>query len=82
MNSTDSAGSEVRELDRRHVFHSWSAQKLIDPVPIAYGEGVRFYDHSGNGYLDFSSQLVNANLGHQHVTISGSGGRAWWRGRP
>ena len=25
----------VRKLDRTHVFHSWSAQALIDPLPIA-----------------------------------------------
>ncbi|MBT1035438.1 aspartate aminotransferase family protein [Canibacter sp. lx-45] len=57
---------EVRELDRGYVFHSWSAQNKIDPLPVARGEGVRFWDYSGKEYLDFSSQLVNLNLGHQH----------------
>ena len=60
------AQREVRENDRNYVFHSWSAQGQINPLPIAKGEGVRFWDYDGNEYLDFSSQLVNLNLGHQH----------------
>ncbi len=60
------AQREVRENDRQYVFHSWSAQSAIDPLPVAKGEGVRFWDYDGTEYLDFSSQLVNLNLGHQH----------------
>ena len=56
----------VRRNDRTHVFHSWSAQRLIDPMPIAGGAGSWFWDHDGNRYLDFCSQLINLNLGHQH----------------
>ena len=60
------AQREVRENDRQYVFHSWSAQGKINPIPVAKGEGVRFWDYDGKEYLDFSSQLVNLNLGHQH----------------
>ena len=60
------AQREVRQNDRDYVFHSWSAQGQITPMPIAKGEGVRFWDYDGNEYLDFSAQLVNLNLGHQH----------------
>ena len=60
------AQREVRRNDRDYVFHSWSAQAKIDPLPVAKGEGVRFWDYDGTEYLDFSSQLVNLNLGHQH----------------
>lgn len=52
--------------DRAHVFHSWSAQGALKPVVIAGGSGSRIWDDQGNTYLDFSSQLVNVNLGHQH----------------
>ncbi len=62
----EAAEREVRENDRSYVFHSWSAQGKINPLPIAKGEGVRFWDYEGTEYLDFSSQLVNLNLGHQH----------------
>ncbi|HEY6934877.1 MAG TPA: aspartate aminotransferase family protein [Marmoricola sp.] len=59
----------VRDLDHRHVFHSWSAQALIDPLPVERAEGSCFWDMSGNRYLDFSSQLVNLNIGHQHPKV-------------
>jgi taurine--2-oxoglutarate transaminase len=55
--------------DRAHVFHSWSAQDSLDPTVIAGGEGSWFWDESGKRYLDFSSQLVNLNLGHQHPRV-------------
>ncbi len=51
---------------RDHIFHSWSAQALVHPVCIAGGEGAWFWDDAGRRYLDFASQLVNLNLGHQH----------------
>lgn len=63
------ADARVRADDRGHVFHSWSAQAAIDPLPVAAGRGSTFWDYEGNAYLDFSSQLVNLNLGHQHPDL-------------
>jgi len=51
------------------VFHSWSAQGALDPVVVAGGQGSWFWDEDGNRYLDFSSQLVNLNIGHQHPKL-------------
>jgi taurine--2-oxoglutarate transaminase len=56
----------VIDNDRDYVFHSWSAQGRINPLPVAKADGVRFWDYDGKEYLDFSSQLVNLNLGHGH----------------
>lgn len=64
-----SAGAAVKAADRAHVFHSWSAQGLIDPPAVAGAEGAYFWDYDGNRYLDFSSQLVNTNIGHQHPKV-------------
>lgn len=66
---TDLSNAESTAADRAHVFHSWSAQSLISPLPIAGGEGSWFWDYDGNRYLDFASQLVNLNLGHQHPRL-------------
>ena len=63
-------GAEVLAMDRAHVFHSWSAQKALRPLPIAAAEGSYFWDYDGNRYLDFSSQLVNTNIGHQHPKVT------------
>ncbi len=59
----------AHDLDREHVFHSWSAQGALNPMVIAGGEGTRVWDHAGNTYLDFSSQLVNVNIGYQHPKV-------------
>lgn len=57
------------ELDRRHVFHSWSAQAEITPLEIVGAEGSTIWNADGRSYLDFSSQLVFTNLGHQHPRV-------------
>ena len=67
QNPSDEA--RVRADDRAHVFHSWSAQAQIDPMPIASASGSHFSDYSGKRYLDFSSQLVNVNIGYQHPKL-------------
>ena len=60
---------QIRRDDRAHVFHSWSAQGHIDPLPIARAQGSCFWDYQGKRYLDFSSQLVNVNIGYQHPKL-------------
>ncbi|WP_229052404.1 aspartate aminotransferase family protein [Aeromicrobium sp. Leaf350] len=57
------------ELDRAHVFHSWSAQQQISPMTVSRAEGSFLWDGDGHKYLDFTSQLVFTNLGHQHPRI-------------
>ena len=59
----------ARALDRDHVFHSWSAQSQLSSLVVASGRGCRVWDHAGREYLDFSSQLVNVNIGHQHPAV-------------
>ena len=65
----DAEGARAYELDRAHVFHSWSAQAQLDPLTIAGAQGSYVWDFDGKRYLDFSSQLVNTNIGHQHPTV-------------
>ncbi|MFJ6213515.1 aminotransferase class III-fold pyridoxal phosphate-dependent enzyme [Streptomyces sp. NPDC092296] len=72
MTVTDSdtwTGQRVREADREYVIHSWSVQGALDPIPVAGGAGSWFWDYEGRKYLDFQSQLVNLNLGHQHPRL-------------
>ncbi|NYV75454.1 aspartate aminotransferase family protein [Streptomyces sp. UH6] len=62
-------GAAVKAADRAHVFHSWSAQELIDPLAVAGAEGSYFWDYDGRRYLDFSSGLVFTNIGYQHPKV-------------
>jgi taurine--2-oxoglutarate transaminase len=62
-------GERAFALDRAHVFHSWSAQRALAPFVIAGGKGSVVWDFDGRQYLDFSSQLVNVNIGHGHPAV-------------
>jgi taurine---2-oxoglutarate transaminase len=61
--------STAYDLDRKHVFHSWSAQAEISPMVITAARGSYVWDDADRRYLDFSSQLVFTNLGHQHPRV-------------
>ena len=63
------SGAEVKALDKQHVFHSWSAQAALDPMAVQRAEGSYVWDYDGNRFLDFGSQLVNVNIGHQHPKL-------------
>jgi taurine--2-oxoglutarate transaminase len=65
----DTDPARAYELDRRHVFHSWSAQETLRPVVITKAQGTHIWDADGHRMLDFTSQLVYTNLGHQHPRV-------------
>jgi taurine--2-oxoglutarate transaminase len=67
--SSEITNEYVHALDRQFVFHSWSVQSALNPLVIAGGEGCSLWDYAGTQYLDFSSQLVNTNIGHQHPKV-------------
>ena len=69
INPNPERGKEVFDLDRKYVFHSWSAQGQISPLPVAGGKGSYFWDFDGKKYLDFSCQLVFTNIGFQHPKV-------------
>jgi taurine---2-oxoglutarate transaminase len=53
-----------------HTLFSWSKQTGLNPISAERGEGVYIWDRDGKRYIDFSSQLMNVNIGHgdQRVT--------------
>lgn len=63
------SNDEVLQLDRAYVFHSWSMQGNLNPLVIAGAQGCELWDYEGNTWLDFSSQLVNVNIGYQHPRV-------------
>lgn len=65
-NTTDS--SIVKDcLD--YTLFSWTKQGGLNPINAERAEGVYIYDRDGKGYIDFSSQLMNVNIGHGHAKI-------------
>src|SRR5512138_523001 len=61
--------NEISEMNRQYTFFSWSVQGQVHPIPVEKAEGVYFWDTDGKRYLDFASQLVNTNVGHQHPKV-------------
>jgi taurine--2-oxoglutarate transaminase len=62
-------GARIVEDAKEFVLYSWSVQDAINPIAVAGAEGRYFWDYDGKRYLDFASQLVNLNIGHQHPKI-------------
>jgi len=60
---------EIVSLSKEYTFFSWSVQSQVNPIPVGRAEGVYFWDTDGKRYLDFSSQLMNTNIGHQHPKV-------------
>src|SRR4030042_2788047 len=60
---------EIVKLNKDYTLFSWSVQSATNPIPISHAEGVYFWDADGKQYIDFSSQLMNMNIGHQHPKV-------------
>ena len=61
--------SRIAENEKKYVIHSWMAQKDFKPFIVTGGKGAVIWDETGKKYLDFSSQLFNVNIGHQHPKV-------------
>ncbi len=53
-----------------HTLFSWSKQKGIKPIAIKHAQGVYLYDYDGNRIIDFSSGLMNVNIGHGNQRVT------------
>ncbi|MGH2500042.1 MAG: aminotransferase class III-fold pyridoxal phosphate-dependent enzyme [Candidatus Limnocylindria bacterium] len=60
--------ARVARDTRDHVLVSWSAQRAVSPLVITGGAGPWLFSGERR-ILDFSSQLINSNLGHQHPKV-------------
>lgn len=60
---------EIVDMNKEFTLFSWSVQSATNPIPISRAEGVYFWDADGKRYIDFSSQLMNLNIGHQHPKV-------------
>jgi len=67
--SPELSTEQLKSLDKAHNFYSWSVQSAIAPMMVSHASGMYVYDSEGKKYLDFSSQLVNTNIGHSHPKV-------------
>ncbi len=57
---------DIAQQNRDYTMFSWSVQGGALPPVMTGGKGSHFYDGESQPWLDFSSQLINLNVGHQH----------------
>jgi len=62
--------AEILKNNLDHTLFSWSKQSGLNPINVDRAEGVYLYDRDGKRYLDFSSQLMNVNIGHGDPRIT------------
>jgi taurine--2-oxoglutarate transaminase len=67
--SEPTTNQEIIDLNREYVFFSWSVQSQVHPMTAVRSKGVYFWDAEGRRYLDFSSQLMNVNIGHGNQKV-------------
>ena len=60
---------ELVQKNKDFTLTSWTAQSEWNPLSMVRGEGVYFWDADGKRFLDWSSQLINVNVGHGHPKI-------------
>lgn len=71
MNTTTiSETQEIIQNNLDHTLFSWSKQKGHTPIAVKYSEGVYLYDYDGKRYIDFSSGLMNVNIGHGNQRVT------------
>lgn len=61
---------EIIQSNLDYTLFSWSKQKGIDPIAVKYAQGVYLYDYDDKRYIDFSSGLMNVNIGHGNQRIT------------
>jgi taurine---2-oxoglutarate transaminase len=67
---TEQDRAEILHNNNEYTLYSWSKQAGNNPIAVEYGEGVYLYDTDGKRYLDFSSGLMNVNIGHGHQRVT------------
>jgi taurine--2-oxoglutarate transaminase len=68
--STISEAQEIIQDNLDYTLFSWSKQKGIAPIAVRNAEGVYLYDYDGKRYIDFSSGLINVNIGHGNQRVT------------
>ncbi len=67
---TASESAAIIEDNLDYTLFSWSKQKGIAPIAVKHAAGVYLYDYDDNKIIDFSSGLMNVNIGHGDQRIT------------
>jgi taurine--2-oxoglutarate transaminase len=68
--TTISEAQAIIQDNLDYTLFSWSKQQGIAPIAVKYAEGVYLYDYDDKRYIDFSSGLINVNIGHGNQRVT------------
>jgi taurine---2-oxoglutarate transaminase len=61
---------EILQNNNEYTLYSWSKQAGNNPIAVKSAKGVYLYDYDGKRYIDFSSGLMNVNIGHGNQRVT------------
>ena len=61
---------DIIKNNLEYTLFSWTKQANLNPINASHAKGSYIYDRDGKKYLDFSSQLMNVNIGHGNQRIT------------
>jgi len=61
--------AELVERNKAYTLASWTAQADWKPLSMTRAQGIYFWDADGKRFIDWSSQLINVNVGHGHPHV-------------
>lgn len=67
---TATAVSQIIKANKDYTLFSWAKQGDLNPIQIESAKGVYLWDGTGKRFIDFSSQLMNVNIGHGNPRIA------------
>ncbi len=62
--------AEILHNNNEYTLYSWSKQVGSNPIAVKKAKGVYLYDYDGKRYIDFSSGLMNVNIGHGNQRVT------------
>ena len=70
QSKTLTEATEIIQDNLDYTLFSWSKQKGIAPIAVKHAKSVYLYDYDDKRYIDFSSGLMNVNIGHGNQRIT------------
>lgn len=61
---TNSETDQILKNNLDYTLFSWSKQSGLNPINVKNASGIYLYDYDGKKYLDFSSGVMNMNIGY------------------
>ena len=70
MTGDQMTGDQIVALSKRHTITEYTAQDVVNPIPVAKAKGVYFWTPEGKRFIDFNSQLMSVNIGHGDARVA------------